>query len=274
MGRMLNAAGKITVLTISVLFPIHDRTEAQSRVTIAAFRSLNVALQRGLGEVVLVDDGSPYSGTVEAIQQEATVPIVAGKHLVRQGLVSALNAAAQAACGKIFTYCHTDCIVEGDALHKISALLVARADVGMTVSELYFADGELQQVGGWIGPRFQLCWSKLKASTPQPIHWGDFWSVRREIYLANGGLPELYNPGYWECVELAARVRELGYATVTCPGSRVTHLKSQTFHNCFDTHERELLFERNRATFAERWSQWQDRFAEDIPGPLDQYDWR
>lgn len=259
---------------VSVLFPVHDHSEAQCQITIAAFRSLTVALHGGLGEVVLVDDGSPYPGAVEAIQREARVPIRVRKHKVRQGLVSALNVGAQAACGEILTYCHTDCIVDRDALHKVSELLTGRTDTGMAVSELYFEDGELQQVGGWIGPRFRLCWSKNKVSTPQRIHWGDFWSVRREIYLLKGGLPALYNPGYWECVELAARVRKLGYATVTCPGSRVTHLKSQTFHNCFDEGERKAIFERNRSIFAERWSDWHDRFVEDVPGSLTDYDWR
>jgi GT2 family glycosyltransferase len=259
---------------MSVLFPIHDHSEAQRLLTISAFRALAVALRDDLGEVVLVDDGSPHPGAVEIIQKEALIPILTRRHSIRQGLVSSLNVAARIARGEILTYCHTDCLVQCDALRKILGVLTARCNVGMTVSELYFADGELQQVGGWIGPRFKLCWSKHRSETPQQIHWGDFWSVRREIYLADKGLPEFYNPGYWECIELAARVRKLGYTTVTCPGSKVTHLKSQTFHSCFDTQERERLFERNRKIFAKRWECWEERFVEEVPEPLDQYDWR
>jgi GT2 family glycosyltransferase len=262
------------MLRLSILFPVYDLDQEQSKVTLAAFHSVVIALKPSLGEIVVVDDDSPCATAIETIAGESEIPTLIRKHKKRLGLVSSLNDAAESSSGDILTYCHTDCIVKTDAFLKIADLLTERREAGMVISELYFSNGELQQVGGWIGPAFRLCWSRSLTTTPQRIHWGDFWSVRREIYLHENGLPTAYDPGYWECVELGARVRDLGYSTLTCPGSRVVHLKSRTFHRYLDETERNALFERNRWIFASRWSHWQDEFSSEIPGSLGEYDWR
>ena len=259
---------------LSILFPVYDLDDESCKVTLAAFRSVVKALRPGLGEIVVVNDGSPCTTAIEAITQESDIPTSIRNHHRQMGLVSSLNEAARLSTGEVLTYCHTDCIVTSDALLRIVKLLSERRDAGMVISELYFSNGQLQQVGGWIGPAFQLCWSRCLTAEPQPIHWGDFWSVRREIYLSDDGLPTAYDPGYWECVEIAARVRDLGYSTLTCPGSRVVHLKSKTFHKCFSENQRNALFERNRRLFASRWGHWQNIFLSEIPGPLTQYEWR
>jgi GT2 family glycosyltransferase len=261
-------------MKMSVLFPIHDRDEAQSALTLEAFHALLNALRPTLGEVIVVDDGSPCQSALRAILDNRTTAIQFRQHRQRRGLVTALNAAASSAAGNILTYCHSDCIVACDALVRIIDVLSENPNAGMTVSELYFPNGRLQQVGGWIGPDFRLCWSRLIEGIPSPIHWGDFWSVRRELFVQDGGLPELYNPGYWECVELAARVRENSMRVLTCPRSRVMHYKSQTFHACFDQKERDSLFERNRQVFAQRWAHRHDEFISEVPRPLEAHDWR
>jgi O-antigen biosynthesis protein len=261
-------------MTVSAIFPVHDCSEAQATLTTSAFTALIQALDGGLGEVVVVDDGSPCRTALRTIADNPSAPRRIVHHERRRGLVSALNTGARTARCDILTYCHSDCVVASDALSRIADLLSTQLDVGMAVSELYFPDGRLQQAGGWIGPSFQLCWSTRIGAAPLPIHWGDFWSVRRELYPLADGLPEVYNPGYWECVDLAAGLRHISRPVVTCPGSRVVHHKSQTFHVCFDQHQRNKLFERNRAVFAMRWRHLHDKFVADIPGSPDDYDWR
>jgi GT2 family glycosyltransferase len=261
-------------MTISVLFPVHDCDQAQSALTLLAFRSLATALTGSLGEVIVVDDGSSCRHALETMAAEEAVAVQFHQHTERLGLVAALNTAARASRGDILTYCHSDCVVAPDALRRVANVLSQYPEAGMTVSELYFTDGRLQQTGGWIGPAFRLCWSQRVDVVPGPIHWGDFWSVRREFFLLDRGLPEEYNPGYWECVELAARVHDQDWRVLTCPGSRVTHYKSRTFHACFDQDERDRLFERNRRIFAQRWAHRHDAFVATVPRPLDAYEWR
>jgi O-antigen biosynthesis protein len=261
-------------VTISVLFPVHDCDEIQSELTRRAFRALAVALDGRLGEVVVVDDGSPCRHAVDTLAAESIVALQVHRHGKRRGLVTSLNTAARAARGDVLTYCHSDCVVAPDALRRVVDVLSRYPDAGMTVSELYFTDGRLQQAGGWIGPAFRLCWSQRLDETPRPVHWGDFWSVRRDFYLQDGGLPDDYDPGYWECVELAARVHERERRVLTCPGSRVTHYKSRTFHACFNQAARDGLFERNRRIFADRWAHRHDCFVAEVPPPLEAHEWR
>jgi GT2 family glycosyltransferase len=147
-------------------------------------------------------------------------------------------------------------------------------DVGMTVSELWLKDGTIQQSGGWIGPDYRLSWCRNVYDHSVDIHWGDFWTVRTALFKEMGHLPTEYGLGYWECVELGTYVRMAGHRVVTSPGSRVTHLKSQTFHRALSPAERDTLFERNRSIFAQRWQRFGERIWAGAPRSTDKSEWR
>lgn len=255
---------------ISVLVPVRDRDAEQCSLTQRVLQSLCGALRGIDGEIVLVDDGSLLSPVGQSWMGELDTKI----HTIRfprpGGLVRALNAAALQASGDLLTYCHSDCIAEERCFQN---LIEAFDDdrVGLVTAELWYPSGELQQIGGWIGPGFRLRWEHEWIDKPQDIHWGDLWTVRAGLFSRHGGLPSAYNPGYWECVDLATTVRLGGWLVRSCPGARFTHMKSQTFHRLYGPEERQKLFERNRERFAARWGY---RETEVVAGARQGEGWR
>lgn len=257
---------------ISILIPVHDIDHKQAQITQIVIESAAEASQHFASEVIVIDDRSPCKDALKRMPNASNnIKIVQIKN--HPGLVSALNYGATVAQGSLLTYCHSDCLIQAGTIEKILGLFLD-LEIGLGTSELYYQNGDLQQVGGWIGPGFRLSWDTSLSSLARPIHWGDFWTVRTRLFQEVGCLQSCYNPGYWECVDLAVSVRMNGYQVMTCPKSKVTHLKSQTFHRLHSGKERLALFERNREIFASRWSRFESEIINGVPDGIHEEEWK
>ena len=249
---------------LSVLFPIHDINTRRAKLTFDAFTTVKSATMLIGGDVIVVDDGSPCKEAVRRILTEGGENTKVIFHDTCQGLVKSLNDAAKYATGELLTYCHSDCVVESNAI-GISISAFEDKSTGLAVSSLWYPNGGLQQIGGWVGLGWRLSWNTCLKNEEQDVHWGDFWTVRSSLFKSCGGLPDEYGPGYWECVDLATSVRKLKYRVVGLSNSRVIHYKSRTFFSVYDESARNTIFERNRSIFAKRWTKDKDWIFTGLP---------
>ena len=259
-------------LDISILIPVHDIAQDQAQMTRVVLESAVKASQGIAAEIIVIDDKSPCKDAFN-FKIDTTRYIKLLQIQDHPGLASALNYGATIARGSILTYCHSDCLLQVDTIERILHLFRDPA-IGLGMSELWYPNGDLQQVGGWIGPGFRLAWDKTLSSSARHTHWGDFWSVRSRLFNEVGCLPTCYNPGYWECVDLAVNIRMKGYQVMTCPNSKVIHLKSQTFHRLLTEKERASLFERNRRIFTDRWRSSESDIIKGVPVSIREEEWR
>jgi len=82
-------------------------------------------------------------------------------------------------------------------------------------------------------------------------------AVRRDVYQRAGELDERYGAGMFEDVDYAETIRALGLRVVCCEDVFVHHYGMASFSK-LDPEEYRRLFERNRASYEQKWGRaWQ-----------------
>lgn len=224
-------------------------------------------------EIIVVDDCSLNQCGVKILKNKYHRVAVFLKMKNRSGLVRSLNTGALSAKGDILTYCHSDCFVKSGSLKNVAETF-KDVEIGMVISNLFYANSTLQQSGGWINHDFKLSWSKRISQIPTDVHWGDFWTVRSSLLKKIGLLDEKYGIGYWECVDLATEIRMLDFRVVTCPMSRVIHFHGTTFKYLFSKDARNSLYETGRHIFKNKWINQIDSICNGITEEIEDSDWK
>lgn len=200
-------------------------------------------------EVIVIVNGSPQSDYAElaarypdlrwqfhAAPLGFTRAVLHGLDDVRHGAVYLLN---------------NDMILAPNAL---SALMPVRAaHVFGIASQIDFEPGRRREETGWA--RMQI-----DAGLPNPYHAppggevlrGTVWAGAGSALFQTGLLRKLlpaslvFDPFYWEDVDLGVRAWRLGYDSLVCPSSRVIHKHRVTVKRYYAATEVHRVFERNR----------------------------
>lgn len=193
------------------------------------------------------------------------------------GFGGAVNFGAENALGEFVVLLNDDCVVHRDWLEPLVDTARRRGSCGAVGSTFLHPDGTLQEAGSvlWndgssravgdgesgtgIGYRFERRVDYCS---------GGSLLVRRDAWLAVGGLDDRYYPAYYEDVDLSLRLDAAGWETWYQPASCVTHSRSTSTNHGF----RNYLMLANREVFRDRWaSELVDRCG---PGELEQAMWR
>lgn len=175
-------------------------------------------------EVIVVDDAST-DGSLELLTKEfSSVRVVAKAH--HEGFASTVNAGVREASGEIVVLLNTDVRPQKDFL----ASLIRHFD-----DPLVFAVGCLEKsIEGEsiiLRGRGEAKWEKGFY-----IHWrgevdetttawvaGGSGAFRKSIWQKLGGMDEIYNPFYWEDIDLSYRAIKAGYTVLFEPKAVVVH---------------------------------------------------
>lgn len=224
-----------------------------------------LALSEGVGpfEVIVVLNGA----------QPATAKIAKSHHIVTRviarnsnfGFGAACNIAASVATGENLIFLNDDTRVERDWLSALISTSERRPNAGAVASLLINSDGSIQEAGSRVlshGGTQQ--WGKGLSREeaedqgllrPRVIDYGSAAAllIRRSLFEALGGYDPLFEPAYYEDVDLQLRLRELGRSIWFEPGARVVHHSGLSTRS--DQWFRRFAANRSGQRFIERWAE-------------------
>jgi GT2 family glycosyltransferase len=165
----------------------------------------------------------------------------------------------------VITLLNQDVTLAPEWLSSIRNLFVRSADAGAVGPKTFYPDGvTLQHAGGYLSEPRLLG----RHYGQREVDDGGRYDVERDVDFVTGAamalrvaclthvglFDEIFAPGYYDDVDLCARIRRAGWRVVYCPRAHARHVESASFSDRF---ERLLLSHRNRLIFAT------DRLAEE-----------
>jgi GT2 family glycosyltransferase len=213
-------------------------------------------------EVIVVLNGATAESSAIATSHPVVSRVVSLQANV--GFGAAANIAASMARGESLVFLNDDTRVDA---HWLSALIEAKNGENhpsVVASLLLDFDGTVQEAGSRIlshGGTMQwgrgLAWQDAQAVgllEPREIDYGSAAAllVRRAVFEAVGGFDPVFEPAYFEDVDLQLRIRELGESIWFEPRARVAHHlgKSTSRDHWF----RAFAANRSGGRFVAKWS--------------------
>ncbi|OYW07350.1 MAG: hypothetical protein B7Z59_11925, partial [Acidiphilium sp. 37-67-22] len=233
--RLAEAAGMTAAAAREGLVP---RAELDGRAhnhfdhTYRCLESIRDHFPRRSCEIVIVDDGSTDETLLCTLVLAGPVRVV--RTPAQLGFVGASNAGAREARGRYLLFLNNDTLVREGWLDALVDTFEQVPGVGIAGSRLLAEDGTLQEAGGIIW-RLGDGWNWGRGADPaeprflhlRDADWvsGAALMIERVLFQTLGGFDTHYAPAYYEDVDLAFRVRQLGRRVVVQPASEVVHLE-------------------------------------------------
>ncbi|MGB3787500.1 MAG: glycosyltransferase [Phormidesmis sp.] len=212
---------------ITVVIPVFNKIE----YTLSSLAGLSLQATDYTFEVILADDHSTD-------QTQNISALIDGLNYVRQaknlGFLLNCNRAAESANGKIIVFLNNDTIPFPNWLSELVSPLKKDPQVGLVGSMLLYADGTLQEAGGFVF-KDGSGWNYGREGIPTDCRYnfvrevdycsGASLAISRSLWTDLGGFDTRYEPAYYEDTDLAFRVREAGYKVIYTPFSKLIHFE-------------------------------------------------
>ncbi len=242
----------------SVIVPCKDNFPYTARALKLLRDAIGYAASdAGLGvEVILVDDASS-DATTKAPELVANLRYV--RREASGGYPVACNAGAAVARGKYLIFMNNDLEFEADLLSQLHAIIERDAhEVGCFGVAVTLMTGVLQDTGSSVWgdgtvrghDRGEPVWRR-DLQSPREVDFvsGCFLCISRAEFERLGGFSESYAPGYFEEVDLCARVWRSGRKVRVYPAIRIAHFESGSFNSGKGRMAAAALMMRNRDRF-------------------------
>ncbi len=179
-------------------------------------------------EIIVVDDGSSDSSVHLISSQFPNVTLIQKKH--HEGFSSAVNAGVLAATGDIIVLLNSDVEPEKDFLQPLldhfsdaSVFAIGCLDKSIEKNkEVLRGRGK----AGWRKGFFIHDRGEVDKKTTAWVSGGS-GAFRKSIWQKLRGMDTLFNPFYWEDIDLSYRALKAGYRLIFEPKSIVRHYHEQ-----------------------------------------------
>lgn len=214
-------------------------------------------IEKYKGSIIIVDDGSEHD---EFEELEAFIKNLANKSIVllrnerNLGFSSTVNRGVNNSNADFVVLLNTDVIPENNFLE------VALKDL-QSEENLFgvgFMDKSIEDGGTALRGRGLASWEKgfLVHRRGEVDKTDTFWIsggssiIRRELFVKLGGLDTLYDPFYWEDIDLSYRAQKSGYKIKFEPKSIVVHKHSEgSIKKYFSDAQVKIIAYRNQFIF-------------------------
>lgn len=218
-------------------------------------------------EVIVISNGAP-----PAIREVAETHAVVGKLIALEnnvGFGRAVNIASASARGKYLVLLNDDAIPAHNWLSEIVQTARLHPEAAVVGSVLLNLDGTVQEAGARIlqsagvmpwGQGLSL--KEARSSQILSVREVDYVSaaatlIRLDAYRSVGGFDPIFEPAYFEDVDLILRMRQKGWKAIVSPLAVVKHIRSASTEDM--PLFREFCGQTNGARFIERWARMLDK---------------
>lgn len=258
----------------------------KSALTLECLRSIAEHTQSVPHEVIVVDNGST-ADEIEILKRGSA------EHPVRLILLhhnrffgEANNIGVEAAAAEHVLLVNNDVAFTQGYLEPLLAALRGGFRAGAVGPRFVYPDGRLQEAGAYVRPDG---WTVQHGKTDSPnpliagpgLHIVDYCSaacllLRRDVFLSIGGFDPVFEPAYFEDVDLCIRLRSIGLYTYYCGDVTVVHEEGATTNEVWKNEQRSKLIAENHRKFALRWGQYlKERMETEVePTPCARIEWQ
>ena len=248
---------------VSILVPTRDR----ARLLGACAQGVLQQTDYPDLEMIVVDNGSVEPETKRLfadLARDRRVRILAAPGPFNYSALN--NQAAAAAAGEVLVLLNNDIKVTGRDWLRELVVQAVRPEVGAVGARLLYRDGRVQHAGVVLGlggaaaghlhsgaPRHDPGYfGSLRMARNVSAVTGACLAIRRELYLAMGGLDADQLAVAFNDVDLCLRLRSAGYQVIWTPRAELLHLESASRGGDLAGEAGER-FARETAVMRERW---------------------
>ena len=197
-------------------------------------------------EIIVVDDCST-DGSQKFLEKKFKGEVVLVKHTMNRGFSSAVNTGVRTAKSKLVCLLNTDV-----APHEDFLVHVLRHFHSKQTFAISFNEGKLGPAVGKFTNGY-LEHKALESKETKETLWvsGGSGIFSRKIWISLRGLDEqMFNPFYWEDVDISYRAWKRGYELYWEPKAKVAHNHESTINpEKIDRKKIEITRERNELLF-------------------------
>jgi len=188
-------------------------------------KNLPSVLAAAKGEEVIVVDDASTDNSIELLQDKfSSVRVIRSGH--HQGFASTVNIGVQEAAGEIVVLLNTDVLPEKGFLGPLvkhfsdpSVFAVGCLEKSLEEDKIVLRGrGEAKWEKG-----FYIHWRGEVDKSSTAWVAGGSGAFRKSIWAKLGGIDTMYDPFYWEDIDLSYRARKAGYRILFEPTSVVVH---------------------------------------------------
>jgi len=265
----------VTLPSVDAIIPTWnggDRVETCVGSLMREMRAAQSAKAVGDWRVVVVDDASPDGSDLPRLkaafaEEESNGKLVLIQRETNGGFGRAITTGVAAARADLLLLINNDLVPQRDFVEELVApfALPDALKLGAVSARTESLHGERNHVamsGEWRGGRIHLSWDdpdpssarpKLLADlTPADFFQGGAAAVRRSAWDALVGLDPLFDPGYWEDYDLAARMIAAGWVIAHAPRARAFHVGKSSMSRRFSPGGVRDLMEAHRLLYERR----------------------
>jgi GT2 family glycosyltransferase len=236
-------------------------------------------------EIIVVDNGSAPNEVQKLV--EASNGVFSLISLNRNLFFGeANNIAAEQASGDYIVFLNNDVRVTSGWLDQLVTTFEIETFAGAVGPKFLYPNGKLQEAGAYIrGDGWTLQMGKHVVNLPSAYidstQIVDYSSaacllLKRQTFLNLGGFDPIFDPAYFEDVDLALRLRSIGLFSYFCGQVAVYHEENRTSRRLWSDEQIQGHLAANHARFYGRWGDYlRRRLSEDCePDPLPQLEYR
>lgn len=214
-------------------------------------------------EVIVVDNGSGWSEFANLCRYAPFVRIVRSESNL--GFGEGNNLGVDHANGEFLIFLNNDAFVTEGWLPPLLAVIENDTSVGAAGPKFLYADGRLQEAGGWMSADGTPIQRGKGLDTDDALFndqcTADYCSAATLIMRAQSfrkvlGFDLCFDPAYYEDVDLCLKLRLIGEKTVYVPTSEVVHLEHATAADRSLGLQIEGISQVNRVKFVARWGRF------------------
>ncbi len=226
-------------------------------------------------EIVVVDNGSSHD------EFRKLAAVRGPMHLVRldenRYFGEGNNIGFARSRGRFVVFLNNDAFVTQGWLAPLIDLLETRPDAGGVGPRFVYPDHRLQEAGAFVDDeahaiqigKFDI-YDEADIGQERIVDYcsAACLAVRREIFEWVGGFDYMYEPAYYEDVDLCMKIAALGLFVYYCPQTTIVHIENATSRENRERLGLHNIVEINRRKFLSRWGQWLTDRANNRPAAL------
>lgn len=238
-------------LSISIVIPTFNGLELLQT-------HLPSVVKHGAGhQIIIVDDGSSDDSLAWLKQTYPQIKIIS--HTNNQGFSSAVNSGFQAAKTDLVLLLNNDVTIYKDTISFLEKHFQQNQKLFAVGAKEKLADGGERGRSSGGFSRGLLVHSKHPQDSAGPTLWvfaaSGLFSVK--IWKQLGGLDELYNPAYWEDIDIGYRAWKSGFECRYEPNSEVFHQGETTTKKVLAGSKAQTAFRNQLLFFWKNITDWQ-----------------